>query len=90
MTTEAEAREIGGKLTKAQREALIAVCDSNGGGIRVPTGHENHNYGTPTTHPWKALWARDLIQGKANHCYRVVHTRLGWAVRNILAEETGR
>jgi hypothetical protein len=78
--------QIAGKLTRAQRWALDQVCRSNGGGVEVITGREDHNYGVPTVNPWKKLWELDLIQGKAGHAYRVVHTRLGWQVRNYLTE----
>ena len=65
-------------LTKPQREALIAICRRNGAGIRVATGTQDHNYGVPTQHPYKALWDKDLIQGKSSDAYMVVHTRKGW------------
>ena len=78
---------IAAGLTKAQRGALAQVCSTNGGGVRVPTGHSHENYGQPTTYPWKGLWRLGLIQGKSNHAYRVVHTRLGWAVREYLKEQ---
>ena len=82
--------QIAAGLTKAQREALITVCMTNGGGVKVATGHEDHNYGTPTQNPWKRLWELGLIQGKASHAYRVVHTREGWAVRAILEKNNER
>lgn len=76
--------EIAAGLGQKQIEALLAVCRTNGGGIKVATGAEDHNYGSPTQNPWKRLWELGLIQGKASHAYRVVHTRLGWNVRTIL------
>lgn len=76
-----DAATIARGLTKAQREALNTVCATNGGGVVVSVGTSDHNYGVPTVNPWRRLWELDLIQGKASHAYRVVHTRAGWVVR---------
>lgn len=57
------------KPTDKQWELLDRVCRTNGGGC-----HE-------ADHPAasiKGLMDRHLIQGKAGHAGRFVHTRLGW------------
>jgi hypothetical protein len=74
-------------LTPAQKAALIAICRTNGGGVRVAAGTQEHNYGVPTQQPYRALWDKDLIQGKASHAYMAVHTRKGWETYKALIND---
>lgn len=59
------------KLTSLQREALDAVCRSNGGGISSYSAWRTQLL---------ALEKKGLIQGKAGQQYRAVHTQEGLAL----------
>ena len=64
-------------LTKRQAEALASVCRTNGGGVRIRCKVGEDGYGVPSTYPWRSLYERGLIQGKAGSFETVVHTREG-------------
>lgn len=55
-------------LTEKQAELLGVVCRSNGGGVHINDWPKSTING---------LVQRHLIQGKANHPYRFVHTAAG-------------
>lgn len=86
MTNKAE--QIAAGLTEAQRARLLEVCRTNGGGVRISCRVDDNGYGIPTNPVFRALWERDLIQGKSGEYETVVHTRLGLAVREILIRES--
>ena len=75
------AAEIAAKLTKAQREALLQVCRTNGGGVSIGCKIDADGVVVPTAKPMAKLFALGLIQGKAGAYQKVVHTRDGLAVR---------
>jgi len=77
----------GRKLTKLQMEALARVCKTNGGGVCISASF-NGTEVVPNDRVYRALYAKDLIQGKAGAYSTVVHTRAGLdAYRALLAEE---
>lgn len=83
-----DAANIARGLTKAQRDMLVKVCRTNGGGVRVNCKVGEDGYGIPTHGPTRKLFEKGLIQGKAGSFETVVHTRDGWAVRAELERIT--
>ena len=75
-----EAAWVAAKLTEAQRDALIAVCRTNGGGITIPCRVGHDGYGIPINAAYRKLYDLGLIQGKSCGYKTVVHTRDGLAV----------
>lgn len=73
-------------LTKAQRERLLAVCRTNGGGVRVRCRVNSDGDVVPVDGAWAKLFTKGLIQGKSGSYETVVHTRDGLAVRSALKE----
>jgi hypothetical protein len=73
-------------LTDAQKRALIEVCRTNGGGVRVRCRVGDDGYGIPTNPAYRKLFELGLIQGKSGGFETVVHTRDGLALRTALLE----
>lgn len=78
---------IARSLSRALRRALDNVCRTNGGGVSVRCRVGDDGYGVPINGPMRKLFEKGLIQGKAGAYEKVVHTRLGLAVRAIIEEE---
>lgn len=78
--------QIARGLTTKQREALMQVCRTNGGGVRVRCRVGDDGYGVPISSPMRKLWEKGLIQGKAGGYETVVHTREGLTVFRHLKE----
>jgi hypothetical protein len=75
-------------LTPKQREALAEVCRTNGGGVRLNCTVTDDGTVVPIDRVYRALFKRELIQGKAGAYSTVVHTREGLALhRELLAAE---
>lgn len=66
-------------LTEKQIKLLGVVCRSNGGGVSI------HDWPRSTI---KGLMDRHLIQGKANHPYRFVHTAAGLKLWRKMQEQS--
>ena len=86
--TDPQIAEIARKLTAAQRERLLQVCRTNGGGVRIRCKLNDEGYGTPVNGSWAKLHEKGLVQGKAGGFETVVHTRDGWAVAAYLKEQS--
>jgi hypothetical protein len=71
----------GVNLTKPQREALDAVCRTNGGGVSVRCRRDPETgFGIPLNASYRKLYDLGLIQGKSGSYETVVHTREGLAL----------
>lgn len=74
---------MASNLTKAQREALAAVCATNGGGIRIKCKAGEDGYGIPANAAYRKLHELGLVQGKSGTFECIVHTREGWALNQL-------
>lgn len=86
--TDPQIAEIAAKLTAAQREKLLEVCRTNGGGIRIRCKLDGNGFPIPANGSWARLYEKSLVQGKAGGFETVVHTRDGWAVAAYLKEQS--
>lgn len=77
------------KLTRLQQQALVKVCQTNGGGVRIRATWRGDE-AVPTDRVMRALFDKGLIQGKAGGIETVVHTHEGLALyRETIAHMTG-
>lgn len=74
-------------LTPAQRIALRAVVESNGGGIQIICTTNGDGYGIPTNRAYRRLQELGLIQGKSGSYSTVVHTREGLSFFRALQQQ---
>lgn len=79
-----EVERIAKGLSEAQKSALLKVCATNGGGVRVPVSVGEDGYGIPTQAQFRKLYDLGLIQGKSGGYETVVHTKDGLRVCRLL------